>query len=194
MEEFRDGILIFNLEDEVVWKKLNQGFDDAKGKTYFEGNRGHYMTQPRLALTESFVYSEQEAKDIYAKGKSDPAHFDSVATTTTQRQGYRERRGKWDLATEKNSDIVAKVLALRPKPREGEMLEPFAYQAGFSVIRIDSVDAAHTMSYEEAKSEVQGDYIESLQKQLQKEWLDSLRLKYHVKIDDQAFRAAVPAK
>ncbi|MEP7219189.1 MAG: peptidylprolyl isomerase, partial [Bacteroidota bacterium] len=194
MQEFRDGILIFNLEDEMVWKRLNQGYDDAKGKAYFEKHRSKYMTPAKLGLTEILVYKEDEAKKLYEQGKSGSVPFDTLAARNTQRQGYRERAGRWEPAIAKNADLVKQVLDRQPNPKSGDILEPFSYQGGYSIIRVNSVEPAREMTYDEAKTEVQGDYVEEYQKQLQKEWLDTLRLKYHVKINDQTLRAALAGK
>jgi len=194
MQEFRDGILIYYVEDENVWTKLSKGYDEEKGKAFFNANRQKYMTAPKLAVTEIFLYTNETAKSMYAKVKADPASFDTLAAQQTERQGYRERAGRWDLSTAKNSDIIKQVLDRRPNAKAGEILEPFPYQGGFSIVRIDKIEAPRQMTYEEAKPEVQGDYIESAQKQLQKEWLDTLRLKYRVKINDQTLRAALAAK
>ena len=49
------------------------------------------------------------------------------------------------------------------------------------------------MTYEEAKPEVQGDFIDDLQTDLTREWLDTLRLKYRVKVDEKALKNALAA-
>lgn len=195
MREFRDGILIFNLEDEMVWKKMNEGYDEALGRAYFEKNRAKYVTQPQLALTEIFLFKEEDANSVYQQAIAGGAvPFDTMAAQLTQRQGYRERAGKWSLATARNADIVKQVLDRAPDAKAGTILKPFAYQGGWSVIRVDEAQKSRPMSYEEAKSEVQGDYIDYRQKEITREWLNALRLKYQVKIDERAVKSALAAK
>jgi hypothetical protein len=50
------------------------------------------------------------------------------------------------------------------------------------------------MTYEEAKPEVQGDFIDDLQHELADEWLGQLRLKYRVKVDEKTLKSALAAK
>jgi peptidyl-prolyl cis-trans isomerase SurA len=194
MREFRDGILIFKLEEEAIWNKLNKSYDEEKGKAYFQRHQAKYMTQPKIALTEIFIYNEDEAKRLYDQVRKGDVPFDTLAAKNTQRQGYRERGGHWAAATARNADIVKQVLERRPGAKPGDILEPFSYQSGYSIIRVDSVEASHPMTYEEARSEVQGDYLEDLQKDMTKEWLDSLRLKYRVKINERALESMLAAK
>lgn len=194
MQEFRDGILIFNLEDEMIWKRLNSGFSDERGRSFFEKNRSKYMTLPKLALTEIFLYTEDDAKSIYAKARGGAEPFDTLAARHTQRKDFRERGGKWLLANAKNADIVKQVLARVPNPKPGQILEPFEYQGGFSVVRIDSVEASRPMTYEEARPEVQGDFIDDLQAELTNEWLGTLRMKYRVKVDEKVLKNALAAR
>lgn len=192
MQEFRDGILIFKLESEKVYDKLK--YDEERGKKYFEAHRAKYMTEPKIGLSEIFVYKEDEAKDMYNRIRSGAAQFDTVATQSTQRQGYRDRAGRWEPATAKNADLVKQVLTKMPNPKPGDLISPFPYQGGWSVVRINSVEAPRMMTYEEAKSEVTGDYIDDLQKDLSNEWIDTLRLKYRVKVNDQTLNKALASK
>ena len=194
MREFRDGILIYYIENENVWDKLNKGYDEARGKAFFESHRKKYMTQPKMGLTEIFLYDESAAKAMYQKVKSGDVPFDTLAAQSTERQGYRERAGRWDLSTAKNSDIVKQVIDRHPSAKAGDVFEPFPYQGGFSIVRVNQLEAPRLMTYDEAKGDVQGDYFEEMQNQLKKEWLDTLRLKYPVKVNDQALRAALSAK
>ncbi len=194
MREFRDGILIFNLEDEMIWKKLNEGYDETQGRAYFEKNRSKYTTQAQLSLTEVFMFKEEEANDIYQQALNGTIPFDTLAAQRTQRQGYRERAGHWPLASARNADIVKQVSDRLPNPSTGAILKPFAYQGGWSVIRVDSVEKSRPMTYDEARVEVQGDYVDYRQKELAKEWLSTLRLKYKVKVDERALKSALASR
>jgi peptidyl-prolyl cis-trans isomerase SurA len=194
MREFRDGILIFKLEEEMVWSKVNQGYDEAQGEVFFNRHRERYNTQPKLALTEIFLYKEDEVKPMLEKARSGIVPFDTLAAQNTQRQGYRERAGKWPMNSARNTDLVKQVLDRKPNAKAGDIIEPFAYQGGWSIVRVDQVEPVRPMTYEEARSEVQGDFMDERQKQLTKEWLDTLRVKYRVKINERALESLLAAK
>jgi len=186
MREFRDGILIFAIEDSLVWKRVNGGYNDTEGRAYYERNRNRYLTPMRLALTELFVYDEAEAKTSYEQVRVRPAMLDSLAAARTQRQGFRDRRGRWGMSDARNADIVRQVLQRDSAPKPGKLLPPFPYQSGYSIVRVDSVQTPRPMPYEEARPEVQNDYLDELQKRITGEWIAGLRSRYGVTIDERA--------
>lgn len=192
MQEFHDGLLIIRLEEEKIWNKVK--YDDEKGREYFEQHRDKYLTQPRLALTEIQLFKEDETKKIYSEAMAGTVPFDSLAARYTQRKNFREKAGHWELSTAKNKDIVRKVLEQKPNVKAGEILPPFPYQSGWSIIRVDTLEAPRRMTYEEAKSEVTGDYMDYRQEQLKDEWIGELRKKTSVKINDRALDKALASK
>lgn len=192
MKEFRDGILIFKLEEELIWSKLK--YDEDQGNAFWAKRQNEYKTEPKLALTEIFLYKQEDLKNAQTQVAANPAQFDSIAAQLTQRAGYRDKGGKWTLSNAKNADIVKQVLERAKDPKPGMILEPFEYQSGHSIIRIDQYEAPRVMTYEEAKPEVMSDYIDYLQKKLQDEWIDTLKLKYRVKVDDRSLNQALAVR
>ncbi|MCC7436966.1 MAG: peptidylprolyl isomerase [Armatimonadetes bacterium] len=192
MHEFRDGILIFKLEDEAVWSKLK--YDSAEGRAFFERNKANYNTAPKYGLTEILVYKEKERDEAYRQAQAGTIPFDSLAAQYTQRPGYREKRGRWGLATAKGSDIVKQVLQRKPDAKVGDLIPPFEYQSGWSIVRVNEVEPPRPMSFQEAESELRSNYIDDLQSRLKKEWMKELRGKYSVKIDGAVLAKALAAK
>jgi peptidyl-prolyl cis-trans isomerase SurA len=192
MKEFRDGILIFKLEEDLIWSRLK--YDEEQGKAFWVKSQSKYMTEPKLALTELFLYKEDEMKAAQALLAARPNAFDSLAAALTQRAGYRDKGGKWALSGAKNADLVRQVLERAKDPKPGTMVGPFAYQGGHTLVRIDQHEAPRTMTYEEARPEVMSDFIDYLQKKLQDDWIDTLKLKHRVKIDDRALSQALAVR
>jgi peptidyl-prolyl cis-trans isomerase SurA len=192
MNEFRDGILIFKLEDELIWSKLK--YDEEQGKAFWAKRQNSYQTEPKLAVTEIFLYKDDEVGLAQARLAENPNAFDSLAAQMTQRAGYREKGGKWTLSGPKNADLVRQVLDRVKDPRPGTVVGPFAYQSGQSIVRIDQYEAPRAMSYDEARPEVMSDFVDYLQKKLQDEWIDTLKLKYRVRIDDRTLNQALATK
>jgi len=188
MGEFRDGILIFTLEDSIIWRRLNKGYDEERGKAFYEAHRSRYHTLTQLALTEIFLYNESDVKEVTGLLAQRPDLFDSLARTRTQRPGYRERGGHWTMSSEKNADLVRQVLEKKKDPQPGTILDPLSYQGGITIVRIDSVQASRPMTYDEARPEVQSDYIDDVRDQLQKEWIDRLRSRYRVSVSEKTLK------
>lgn len=191
MNEFRDGALIFELEQQNVYSKI--GYDEEAGKAFFESRRSEYMAPPKLALSEIFIYTESNARDIYRRAK-DGEDFATLASNYTERQGYREKSGKWEMNGPTNSELVRKVLETTPNPKAGMILEPIKYQGAWSILRIDEVAPAHQESYEEARSEVMADYNDWREKKLRNDMIASFRSKYSVTINEKALDAALKAR
>ncbi|MEO5928558.1 MAG: peptidylprolyl isomerase [Candidatus Kapaibacterium sp.] len=194
MKNLRDGVLVGAIENDVLGKKFSQGSDEARGKAYFQANRARYITSPRLELTEIFVYGRDEADQLYEAARKGTVPFESLAAQNTQRPDYRERSGRWSMATAQEVDLVREVLQRKPNPKAGEILKPFEFQGGYSLVRVERADPARQMTYDEAKSMVQKEYLGEYQKQIQKEWMDALRLRYRVDINDAALRSLFAAR
>jgi peptidyl-prolyl cis-trans isomerase SurA len=188
MEEFRDGLMIFRLTDETIWSKLN---DTTRARAFYLRNSERYKTQPVIGLSEIFLYKEDDVRQISETLKAHPEAFDTIAAQQTQRPGFREKSGRYAPATPKNAELVRQVLALRSDLREGEILPAIKNGQGWSIIRINSIARPQPMSYDEARLE--GAFIDDYQRELEREWLSSLRLKYTVKIDDRALKTALAA-
>lgn len=188
MGEFHDGALIFELEQQNIFGKVS--YNENEGEQFFNERRADYMTSPKLALSEIFIYTESNAQDLYRRAKAGE-DFAKLAANYTERQGFREKSGKWNLSEPKHSELVRKVLEVSPVVRAGTILEPIPYQGGWSIVRVDEVEAARQMTYEEARGEVMADFNDWKERTLRKEMVASFREKYAVAIDTKALDAAL---
>ncbi|HEY3874312.1 MAG TPA: hypothetical protein VGM92_02460, partial [Candidatus Kapabacteria bacterium] len=65
-----------------------------------------------------------------------------------------------------------------------EIKEPFAFQGGYSIIRINKRDPLHQKTFAEARQEVASAYQDERAQELRSEWVDELRSKYNRKINE----------
>jgi parvulin-like peptidyl-prolyl isomerase len=112
--------------------------------------------------------------------------FAELASRHTQRAGYKEKGGDWGLQVETVNDLSRKAITMQPGWIEG----PFRNQYGWSIIRMEGREAAREKTFEEAQSEVSSKFQEFEHKRLEKEWIDSLRKKFGVSINEGALRNA----
>jgi hypothetical protein len=64
----------------------------------------------------------------------------------------------------------------------GDLSEPFSLEDGsYAIVKLIGKDNARLKTYDEAGAEVSNAYQEFLSKQLEKQWLDSVKLRYPVK-------------
>ncbi|TAL67673.1 MAG: hypothetical protein EPN82_13585 [Bacteroidetes bacterium] len=178
LREFRDGILLFKVEDIEVWSKLK--FDSTLARTYWDTTKTRYNTEPTYDISEIYVLSDSSAKAIYKELTEGEKVFDTLAAQNTQRAGYREKKGKWGKVTPKNNKL-AKIAADK-NAQAGMIIEPQPYEKGFSIIKVNSYEPVRQKTFEEAIPDFAPAFQDQIQKKLTAGWLSNLKEKFNVKV------------
>ena len=170
MQEYRDGILLFELTDQKVWSKAVK--DSTGSKAYYEKNKTNFMWDERAeasvytcanekvaAQVRGLMKKKKSEKDILAAANKD-SQLNLQVETRVFSKGENEFVDKnWnpgtsaDIKSEKDKKTIIIVTAklLMPEPK----------------------------SYLDSKGMVTADY----QNYLEKEWIASLKAKYSVTVD-----------
>ncbi len=180
LSEFRDGILLFKVEDIEVWSKLK--FDSTLSRVYWDSTKTRYNTEPTYDLSEIYVLSDSTAKALYKELTEGDKVFDTLASQNTQRAGFREKKGKWGKVTPKNNKL-AKIAADK-NARAGMIIEPQPYEKGFSILKVNSYEPVRQKTFEEAIPDFAPAFQDQIQKKLTMAWLNNLRVKFNVHIYD----------
>lgn len=170
MKEYRDGILLFDLTDKMVWSKAVK--DTAGLEAFYEKNKNNYMWGERA---DASVYTckntsvADELRKQLKKGKKSP---DEIIQSLNKNDAS---------AVSKKDGIYAKG---------DELMEAAGWKTGISeninrnggvtVVHIKKLLPAMPKSLEEAKGVITADY----QSNLEKEWIAELRSKYPVQVDE----------
>jgi peptidyl-prolyl cis-trans isomerase SurA len=170
MQEYRDGILLFELTDQKVWSKAVK--DSTGSKAYYEKNKTNFMWDERAEASVYTCASEKVASQVRGLMKKKKSEKDILASANKDSQlnlqvetrifnkGENEFVDKnWnpgtsaDIKSEKDKKTIIVVTAklLMPEPK----------------------------SYLDSKGMVTADY----QNYLEKEWIASLKAKYSVTVD-----------
>ncbi|PIP78910.1 MAG: hypothetical protein COW85_02825 [Ignavibacteria bacterium CG22_combo_CG10-13_8_21_14_all_37_15] len=176
MEEYRNGIFIFKLQEEEIWNKIN--VDDAKLEEHFNKSKEKYNWTDRVAFTEIFSRKDsiiQVCKDLLKQG----IDFDSLAVKYTERAGMKSKGGKYMLMDAASSQLSKEAYKL---DQPGDVSSSIANANGFSLIKLDQKEAARPKTFEEAKAEVSGSFQEEESKRLENAYNASLRAKYKPEI------------
>ena len=167
MDEYRDGILLFELTDKKVWSKAVK--DTVGLKNYFEKNKDKFMWEERLDATIYTCADEKiakTAKEMLKKKKTEKeilaalnknSQLNISAETKLFQKGDNAILDKWIPEVTANKTMNEKIV--------------------FADIR-KIMKAEHKL-FNEARGLVTAEY----QSFLEKEWLDSLRKKYSVQIN-----------
>lgn len=181
LDDFKNGILLFRVEAIEVWDKLK--FDTTLAREYYDTTKQKYFTIPYYSFTEIFLLSDSTAKDIY-KQATNGANFENLAEKYTERAGYREKKGKYSKLAPKENALAR--LVDQKKLKVGEIMEPFKFENGYVVIKLDSYEPPKQKSFEDAIPDFAPAFQELLQKQISDKWVGSLRQKYNAKLDFKA--------
>ena len=179
MREYRDGILLFELTDRKVWSYALK--DSAGLNKFYEGNKNKYMWNERVDA-EVFNCSDkkigQEAYKLALKNKSAgdiqlKQNKENAQSKVSVISGKYEK-GQYDAVDQTN--WMAGTSALK-------MLPDSSYQ----FLRINKVIVPEPKSLKEAKGFIISDYQEFLEKN----WMQELRSKYAIVVNNEVFRALI---
>lgn len=184
MQEFSDGILLFKVEALEVWNKLK--LDSVLAKEYFETVKDDYKTSPSYDLSEIYVLSDSLAADLYKRIQAGE-DFDKLAEEHTQRAQHRAKKGKWGLVSIEKNELAKHVASLNIK--EAAVLAPFAFEKGFSIVKVNAYQGIRPKTFEEAIPAFAPKFLDLTQKRLTKEWLDSVREKIQVTVHTDDLRS-----
>ncbi len=173
LDDYRNGIYIFKLQQEEVWNKMK--VDTNEVKKYFEAHRDKYKYPDRVEFYEIFTKSDSLAKKYYNEIQNG-ADFKELAKKYTERFGYKQKSGHFDLTPVRSSMMANYAFKLK---HPGDVSKPFKSGKGWSIVMLVKKDPAHLKTYAEAKPEVMSDYQEALSKQLEEAYVQSLRKRYH---------------
>ncbi len=175
MKEYRDGILLFDLMDQKVWSKAVK--DTTGLKAFHAQNENNYMWAKRLNTTIYTITDERElekASKIIKKYDDDFEIRDAFAADSLR--AVRIQPGKFEEGDNKFVDMADW------KPG---LYGPFKSDVDrFSVfVRVREVLAVQPKALNEARGLITSDY----QNHLEKQWMEELRAKYPVKVNQKVF-------
>lgn len=185
MNEYLDGILLYRIEQDEVWKKVV--VNDSLLRIHYDSTKVKYRWPNRVNFAEIFVTSDSVKKAVEWK-LSYEEDFLSVAEEYTSRPGYRDRLGIWGLQPYDLNELSQKASKL-PVDSVSDF---FQFQNGWSIMKVLAKDSSRVKTFEEAGPELASSYQEQASKLREQEWLDSLKQKFGVTTDSaqlaQAFK------
>jgi peptidyl-prolyl cis-trans isomerase SurA len=172
MEDYKNGIFIFKLQEEEVWNNIS--IDSVKLYDFYQMTKEKYVWPDRVSYSEIFTRKDSLAK-AYLSQLNAGANFDTLASGYTERPGFKEKAGRFDLVDAKSSQLAQEADKLK---NPGEYSSIISNAGGYSILRLNSKEASRNKTFEEAKAEVSGAFQESESKRLEREYLDNLKKRY----------------
>ena len=182
--EYRDGILMFNRMQEVVWDKANT---DSVGLTdYFKNHQIEYQWNDRFYVEFYFSSSEKMMKTVFKQVKKGIS-ADTLKKIHTKKSqlDFDYRIGKYQLSDTflfPQQTVLTKLFSdpIYRKKQTG------VYKMGqigsdFVIVKVKEFLPAGPKKLEETRGPVASKY----QSQLESMWISSLENKYPVKISQE---------
>jgi peptidyl-prolyl cis-trans isomerase SurA len=177
MEDYKNGIFIFKLQEEEVWSKVK--FDSADVYNYWEEHKANYTWPERISFSEIFATKDSSIQKYYQM-LLEGASFDSLATLYTERRDKKKDGGFYGLQAVDYNSTYEEANKI---PEVGQYTEPFSFGGGFVILKLEQRDPAREKTFEEAKAEVSGEYQEMLSKKLENDYITSLKNRYEPEYD-----------
>ena len=174
MQEYHDGILLFNISEDKIWNFASQ--DSAGLKKFYDKNKGEYLWEERfkgsIVICKDTLLRET-AEKYYAAGMSSDEVIDQL---NKEGEMVVINENAW----EKGSHPIVDYFVWNGP-------EPEHFNGKVTFIRGDKIPP-------EAKNlnEARGLYISDYQNYLEKIWLKKLRRKYRVKVNKKLLNLIHP--
>ena len=172
LREYRDGILLFDLTDQKVWSKAVK--DTSGLKDFYEKNKNNYLWAERAEVSTFKCLNEKVAKDVRKQikdGKTQKEITESV-----------NKLSQLNLSVENVTYLKGENANVDNNWKAGVVANNINddKEKKIFVIVVDKILPKSPKSLAECRGLVTADY----QNYLEKEWLDYLKKKYVVKVNN----------
>ena len=172
MNEFHDGILLFDISGKKVWNRVNA--DSVGLHTYYEDHKNNYLSRKGVEAKIYILKLTSEEKTFYSQFKkySEKPDKDQLLLKYFNKKNDTLliiKEGKWFRGDDKEIDNIQWVTGSQTFVKDG-------YPA---IIIINKIVEPVPAKF----SDIQGDMITGYQEYLESEWIKQLKLKYTVKVD-----------
>jgi peptidyl-prolyl cis-trans isomerase SurA len=178
MQQYHDGILLFNLTNKTVWTKASK--DTLGLENYYVEHQSRYQWGPRVKAI-ILKTSKQKVKKLESELQTFQ-NPDSLKMAITQKKIPRFPHLAFDSGDYEKGDYYITDQVKWVKGISKPVFEKDNKHA--DIVWIENIFPAGQKSYKDAKGLVIADY----QNLLQKRWVESLRKKYPVHINQKVLK------
>lgn len=174
LNEYRDGLLIFDVMDENIWQKAKN--DSVGLQNYYEQHKQDYKWKKRVEVDIFSATSKdlaQQVRQLLEKGK----------TAQEVKENLNSNGSVNVLLTQGTFELGSPELPENLKVEEG-VSEIYPGNSNYTVVDIKKILPEGIKPLEEVK----GNVISQYQNILEKEWMDSLHSKYKVSLNKKTFK------
>jgi peptidyl-prolyl cis-trans isomerase SurA len=178
INEFAEGNLFFEIMQREVWTKAQA--DSAALAAYFQQHKNEYTWKESADAVLFFGSDEAIAKEFYNTLRKRPADWRTTLANYSEQISADSNRFELAQIPGNTKQSLAKGALTMPVVNKADNTVSFAY-----VLQLHPKPEPRT--FQEAKGLVINDY----QAQLEKEWVEKLKKKYPVSVDERVWSEVV---
>ncbi|HIB37293.1 peptidylprolyl isomerase [Mesonia sp.] len=165
IEEYRNGLLLFDLMEKKVWNAAKE--DSIALKNYYNSHKSEFKTPVKISALIASAADKSEMKKVRKKLK---------------KKNEEEVIEKFEdvIFTSSEFSLTDSSLPKNFKAKEG-VSKVYQNNGMFVVVKVNQIEEAQTMNFEDA----QGQVISAYQQELEKKWMASLRAKHTIEVNKE---------
>lgn len=171
MDEYKNGILIFRLQEDEVWNEMEM--DSVKIFNLYEDTKESYVSPDRLSYKEIFTKNDSLA-NVYLEMLKSGSNFNDVMTRFSERKTKASKGNDGLIAA--NTNLITK--AAYSLENEGEYSDVFKNGTGWSIVQLIEKVPSTIKTFEEARAEVTSAYQDIESSQLENKYVSRLHKTY----------------
>jgi peptidyl-prolyl cis-trans isomerase SurA len=182
MKEFRDGIMLFKVEENEVWSKLK--FDSTQARQFWEPKKNSYNTDLSYDITEIYVTNDSLAKSLRKRIDAGEVIGD-VAKEFTERRTLKDKKGALGLVSTKTNKLAKAILEQFNPNKNGTIVGPMAHDKGWVIASVNDIQQPRVKTFQEAIPDFAPAFQDMTQKRLTEEWIKRLKSKFKVALNQK---------
>lgn len=171
LKEYRDGILLFEISDQMIWSKA---IKDTTGlKKFYQENKNNWMWEDRLEIELFSSTNVKSIKKAYALKKKGKLKNDSILN-------FLNKDSQLNIQFNEGKKSVNELEFLKTITLKQGLNKPFEYNGKNYVVNLLNKVPAAPKEIHEAEGIITAAYQEHLEKQ----WLKELNAKYEITVNN----------
>ena len=172
VNEYHDGIILYEIMSDKVW---NKAVKDTSGlKDFYSKNRSNYMWPKRLDATVYECLNKDIAVKVAGMLKNDTINSKDILDVVN-------KDSELNLKVRMNKFDIEQTNFLKDRTFNKGLNPTFEFEGKTYVVKVNEVLSPMPKEFSEAKGIATSDY----QTYLEKTWLDELKAKYPIKINNE---------
>lgn len=195
MQEYHDGIILFSLTDQMVWSKA--ATDSAGLEQYYQAHKNENMWGPRVEIV-SLSYGKKAAQDANIVVDNANKAFLSAMKKSIKNGNFKDNILNAMVKMGVNDSILSASCSVKTfSKNDNAVVDSMQWKPGVQKI-VD--DGKNNTIYFVSKTlepapktleECRGVMISGYQTVLETQWMEQLRAKYKVSVDENVLKSMI---